>query len=86
MVPRRDVLGAFSFTIDLTGDVPTGFSCFALPSALYLATAPEGERAWLWWAAVVFLVLGVVLMTICPVVDTVTFIEACLSDDGCSSY
>eukprot|EP00616_Rhizochromulina_sp_CCMP1243_P004520 CAMPEP_0118982640 /NCGR_PEP_ID=MMETSP1173-20130426/33290_1 /TAXON_ID=1034831 /ORGANISM="Rhizochromulina marina cf, Strain CCMP1243" /LENGTH=84 /DNA_ID=CAMNT_0006933147 /DNA_START=35 /DNA_END=286 /DNA_ORIENTATION=+ len=82
MVPKDDVLGAFSFTIDLTGDLPTGFSCFALPSALYLATAEGDHHDFLWYSAVVFLVLGGVLMTICPIVDTVTFIEACTSDDG----
>jgi amino acid permease len=122
-VPEDDVLGVFSYTIDLTGDLPLGFSCFALPAALYLAVfdgtgsttttttttatataaggddpkVPEAAAAGggaggdgngrpLWYAACVVLATGTILMVVCPVMDTITFVNACTSDSGCSSY
>lgn len=84
-IPEEDVLGYFSLIIDLTGDVPTGFCAFLLPSLLYLSVYRE-ERGWYWWLAWPVAALGATLIFVCPVVDIATFYEACHSDSGCSSY
>mmetsp|Transcript_28030 Transcript_28030/g.56523 ORF Transcript_28030/g.56523 Transcript_28030/m.56523 type:complete len:444 (-) Transcript_28030:394-1725(-) len=84
-VPDSDVAGVFSYTIDLTGDIPTGFSCFVLPAALYVKVFAD-RRSNLWYLACLVVALGAVLMVVCPVVSTVKFVEACRSHDGCSSY
>ena len=87
-VREKDVLGVFSYTIDLTGDLPMGFSCFVLPPALYLAVfnGSKDRESTLWWAACACLVLGTLLMVVCPIVDTISFVVACKSESGCSSY
>ena len=87
-VPPSDVSGVFSYTIDLTGDLPTGFACFAMPAAIYLKVFTEkADRTVLWYLAIPTVLLGLILMIICPVVDTVLFAGACLSSGkGCSEY
>jgi len=83
-----------------SGDLPTGFSCFALPAALYLAafrssqstifflshTRPLNGHPVLAYAACLGVGVGLVLMLACPVVDTYLFAKACASGEGCSSY
>jgi hypothetical protein len=83
-VPRDDVNGAFAYTLDLTGDVPIGFSCFLLPAAIYLKVF-DYERNNMWFMSVIICVYGTVLITVCPIVDTILFVKACLGD-GCDNY
>jgi hypothetical protein len=86
IVPEKDVLGVFAYTIDLTGDIPTGFSCFVLPCVLYLTAMTKKSNIWLWYAAHAFLVMGCILVCLCPITDTIQFVRACISDAGCSAY
>ena len=87
-VPEQDVLGVFSYIIDITGDLPTGFSCFVLPAALYLQafSEPGDPRELLWYGAWTCLLGGLLLKAICPVINTISFVVACNSDSGCSTY
>lgn len=85
VIPTDDVAGVFSLIIDLTGDIPSGFSCFFLPAVLYLSVF-EKERGPMWYAAGPIAAMGLVLCVVCPFVDIWSFAEACSSQDGCSSY
>lgn len=85
VIPIDDVDGVFSLIIDLSGDIPTGFSCFFLPPVLYLSVF-EKERGPMWYAAGPIAAMGLILVVVCPLVDIWSFAEACSSQDGCSSY
>jgi hypothetical protein len=83
-IPLSDVGGVFAFTLDLSGDIPIGFTSYALPSAIYLKVFYE-EKSWVWYAAAMILAFGVVAITLCPIVDIYMFSEAC-SSSSCDSY
>ena len=85
-VPREDVAGVFAYLIDLTGDLPIGFSCFALPAVLFTTAYKDHPKTLLTYTAHMTFALGVLLALICPVVGTYLFAEACESKEGCSSY
>jgi len=90
LIPEDDVDGTFAYIIDLTGDLPIGFSAFVLPAALYIkATEDLGKEAgvaiYMYYTSRIILVVGLVLMIACPVTSTYYFIKACISET-CSSY
>ena len=85
-VPREDVAGVFTYIIDLTGDLPIGFSCFALPAVLFTTAYKDQHKTLLTYTAYMTFALGALLVLICPVVDTYLFAKACESDNGCSAY
>ena len=92
-VPRSDVNGAFSFIIDLTGDMPVGFNSFFLPGVLYRLSfakvddvASDIKPTFPFMVANACIALGFVLMVVCPCVDAVAFWQACSGEDGCSNY
>jgi hypothetical protein len=66
-------------------DLPTGFSCFCLPAALYIKVFND-ERSPLWYLGCVVVALGALLIVVCPVVATIVFADACDSKSGCSAY
>jgi len=66
-------------------DLPTGFSCFCLPAALYIKVFND-QRSLLWYLGCVVLALGALLIVVCPVVATIIFADACDSKLGCSAY
>jgi len=89
-IPKDDVGGLFAFIIDITGDLPVGFSAFVLPAALYIKVFDDlpvetGKAVFMHHASRVILVLGFVLMVACPVADSYYFIKACITDT-CSTY
>jgi amino acid permease len=89
-IPKDDVDGLFAYIIDVTGDLPVGFSAFALPAALYIKVfgnlpIETGKAVLMHHASRVILVLGLILMVACPVADTYYFIMACITDT-CSAY
>lgn len=84
-VPEADVGGIFSLVIDLTGDIPSGFSCFFLPSVLYIKVF-EKDGGFLWYIAWPIAVIGAVLVIICPCVDISSYMDACATNAGCSKY
>lgn len=67
------------------GGLPTAFSCFIMPPALYLSVFYE-KRSGTWYLAAVLLVLGCFLLLSSTVVDTYRFAGACASKRGCGSY
>jgi hypothetical protein len=85
IVPAKDVSGVFAFILDITGDLPLGFSCFVLPAAIYLKVFNE-RRECMWYLAIALLVLGLFLMTVSTTVDSILFSVACIWGSGCSSY
>lgn len=88
-IPEADVEGVFAYIIDLTGDLPIGFSAYALPAALYIKVVglpkEPGTAKYMYYFSRVIFVLGLVLITACPVVDTYYFLKACITGT-CSSY
>jgi len=84
MIPVADVSGAFGLVLDLTGDFPIGFQCFLIPGLVYLTLFPEWRPMQL--IALISAIAGGICMFFCPVVDIITFVNACNSEAGCSSY
>lgn len=84
-VPEEDVDGVFSLIISLTGDLPSGFSLYLLPNLMYMIVFYD-ERGVKWYASAVVCVLGGLLVFLCPYLDLRSFIDACRSSAGCSSY
>lgn len=85
IVPKDDVLGVFSLIISLTGDLPSGFSLYLLPNLMYMVVFRR-QRTWKWYASGMVCVLGGLLVFICPYLDIKSFVHACRSSAGCSSY
>merc|ERR1740138_511130 len=86
-VPPADVGGAFGLALDLSGDLPVGFQCFVLPGLVYSCLFRNFPRRRLMKViAVVSLGIGALLSTLCPVIDIASFVSACSSEGGCSSY
>jgi amino acid permease len=88
-IPEADVEGVFAYIIDLTGDLPIGFSAYALPAALYIKVVglptESGTSKYMFYFSHGIFVLGLVLMITCPVVDTYYFLKSCITET-CSSY
>ena len=64
-----------------------GRVCSGMGTVKKLGLVPiDGNDRPLWYAACVVLATGTILMVVCPVMDTITFVNACTSDSGCSSY
>lgn len=56
-----------------------------MPCACYISVFNDDRNNW-WYMAWALLALSVVLMVVCPIADISTFMEACNSKEGCSSF
>lgn len=86
LVPESDVDGVFVYLVDMTGDVPSAFSCLFLPALLFVYACPEDRGTFKYGGACAIAALGAILLVICPVVTTYDFVSDCLSSSGCDSF
>lgn len=84
-IPLPDVSGAFQLVLDLTGDLK-GFQCLILPGLVYLKTFSEDGKLWMSVLAVCCVITGGICLFLGPIVDIASFVIACRSTLGCSSY
>lgn len=84
-VPVRNVVGVFNLILDITGDIPIGYSAYVVPAFLYLKEFDHVRDVY-WWSAWGMLFIGLLLCAVCPVVDVVAFVCACRSENGCGEY
>ena len=86
IVPKNDVSGVFVYIISLTGDLPIGLTCYMLPPCLYIKVFEERKYTCNWFTAIGLVSLGAFVVVASTTSDTVSFVTACLSNSGCSSY
>lgn len=86
IVPKDDVSGVFVYIIALTGDLPIGLTCYMLPPCLYLMVFEDRKYTCSWFVAIGLLALGAFVVVASTTSDTLSFVTACLSSSGCSSY
>jgi uncharacterized membrane protein len=84
-VREQDIRGVFAFTLSVTGDFPTGLSCFVLPAAIYLRVFQDSVSR-MWYLAALLLLLGALVVVVSTTADVTKFVAACRSSGGCSTY
>jgi len=84
-VPPSAVGGVFSFIISLTGELPTAVYSYILPGVLYILVFGE-QKGLMWGAAHIIVFLGILSFVVSPIITVTHFINACESDEGCSSF